>query len=71
MAEQIATGKRTTPDVQCLAIWGAADRIIPPPAAELLAQGSRLELIPACGHMPHLESPDVVARLIRDALALR
>jgi pyruvate dehydrogenase E2 component (dihydrolipoamide acetyltransferase) len=71
MAEQIAADKRTMPDVQCLAIWGEVDLIIPPPAAELLALGSRLELIQACGHMPHLEAPDVVARLIRDALALQ
>jgi len=69
MAEQIATDTRTMPDVQCVAIWGMTDQIIPPPAAELLSPGSRLELIPICGHMPHLEAPDVVARMIRQSIA--
>ncbi|MFN9497668.1 MAG: acetoin dehydrogenase dihydrolipoyllysine-residue acetyltransferase subunit [Erythrobacteraceae bacterium] len=69
MAEQIATATRKMPDVKCVAIWGTKDQIIPPPAAELLSPGSRLELIPACGHMPHLEVPDVVARMIRHSIA--
>ena len=71
LAEQIAAETGTMPDVQCVAIWGATDQIISPPAAEFLSPGSRLERIPACGHMPHLEAPDVVARLIRDALGGR
>jgi pyruvate dehydrogenase E2 component (dihydrolipoamide acetyltransferase) len=70
MAEQIAADKRTMPDVQCLVIWGESDLITSPPPAGSLPPGSRLELVPACGHMPHLEVPNVVARLIRNALAV-
>lgn len=69
LAEQIAAETGTMPDVQCLAIWGASDLIIPSPPEALLPPGSRLELIPACGHMPHLEVPDIVVRLIRDSIA--
>ena len=44
-----------------LIIWGASDRIFPKSQAQeaigRLKQGS-LEIIPDCGHLPHIERPD-------------
>jgi pimeloyl-ACP methyl ester carboxylesterase len=54
-----------------LIIWGAADGVIAPAYAEEFAQriaNSRVELIEAAGHLPHLEQPDRVARLVRNFL---
>ena len=46
------------------ALWGAQDRILRPPqkraAAALL--GERLREVEGCGHLPHLDRPDFVAR---------
>ena len=41
-----------------LIIWGDSDRLIPPaygPAFQSLIPNSRLEVIPQCGHLPHME----------------
>jgi len=54
-----------------LIIWGNADQLIAPAYAQEFAQriaGARVELIDRAGHMPHLEQPDEVARLVRDFL---
>jgi len=54
-----------------LIIWGAADGVIAPAYAEEFARripNSRVELIEAAGHLPHLEQADRVARLVRDFL---
>lgn len=49
-------------------LWGENDRILRPPerrqAAELL--GERLEMVPQCGHLPHLDLPALVARRWRE-----
>ena len=44
-----------------LIVWGDDDRIFPPPYGEAwhgLVKGSRLEMIPDCGHLPHVERTD-------------
>ena len=54
-----------------LIIWGNADRVIAPAYAQEFAQriaGARVELIDHAGHLPHLEQPSEVARLVRDFL---
>jgi len=54
-----------------LIIWGAADGVIAPAYAEEFARriaNSRVELIEAAGHLPHLEQADRVVRLVRDFL---
>lgn len=48
-------------------IWGAEDSIVPPNFGERLQKemaGSVLHLVPDCGHLPHVEKPDIVANLI-------
>ena len=54
-----------------LIIWGNQDRLVPPVYAEEFANrigGSRVELVEAAGHLPHLEQLDKVSGLIVDFL---
>jgi pimeloyl-ACP methyl ester carboxylesterase len=50
-----------------LILWGARDRVVPPDqardAAARLRRGS-LELVPGCGHLPHVERPDRFAAIL-------
>ena len=48
-------------DVPSLILWGASDRLYPPAYAEefhRLIPGSKLVVLPACGHLPNIEKPD-------------
>lgn len=48
-------------DVPTLIVWGASDRLYPPAYADefhRLIPGSRVTVIPACGHLPNIEKPD-------------
>jgi len=56
-------------DVPTLMIWGADDRMIPPPAPEaIVREGVSLRVLPRCGHMAHVEAADAVNRLIEEFL---
>jgi len=55
--------------VPTLVVWGIADRMIPVAHAEAYAHaipGARLEVISTAGHMPQLETPDELLRLIAE-----
>ncbi|MBM4361933.1 MAG: alpha/beta fold hydrolase [Deltaproteobacteria bacterium] len=57
-----------------LVIHGDADKLIPPANGRSLAEripGARLEMLRDVGHMPMLEEPRNVARLVGDFLAAR
>ena len=45
------------------ALWGADDRILRPPQkrAALALLGDRVRELPRCGHLPHIDQPEVVA----------
>ncbi len=48
-------------NVRTLIIWGEEDRIYSPkhgPALQTLIPGAKLEVIPSCGHLPHVEQLD-------------
>ncbi len=50
-----------------LVICGADDGMVPPENSRQIAEGipgARFELIPQCGHLPMLEQPEAVARLV-------
>ncbi|MBW4699371.1 MAG: alpha/beta hydrolase [Aphanocapsa lilacina HA4352-LM1] len=50
-----------------LILWGENDRILDPPDAHKFHKalpGSRLVWIQNCGHVPHLEKPQVTAGAI-------
>lgn len=54
-----------------LLIWGKYDRIVPVDYGRALAKAlpqAELLVIDACGHLPHIEEPDIVNRAIRDFL---
>ena len=51
----------------CLILWGEQDRIVDPSAApgfHRAIAGSHLEVIPECGHVPFLETPELSFRHI-------
>lgn len=55
-----------------LIVWGKADRIIAPAYAQEFASriaGARIELIDKAGHLPQLEQPDAVRKVVRGFLA--
>src|SRR5262249_10256165 len=55
-----------------LLVWGAEDRSVPLVYADEFAGRigrARVETVQQAGHAPHLEQPDVVARLVRDFLS--
>jgi len=48
---------------------GNADQVIAPAYAHEIAQridGARAELIERAGHLPHIERPNQVSRIVRD-----
>lgn len=52
-----------------LIVWGEEDRVIPlSRGRELHAMlhGSRMEVIAGCGHIPHLEKPDIFNALVME-----
>jgi pimeloyl-ACP methyl ester carboxylesterase len=53
-------------DVPTHIVWGENDRVLPPAYAEALRDriaGATLTMIPACGHLPHVEHPQAVAEI--------
>jgi pimeloyl-ACP methyl ester carboxylesterase len=59
----------TTPT---LLVWGKEDRLVPPVYADEFTQripGARVQTVDGAGHVPHLERPEVVARMIREFVA--
>jgi pimeloyl-ACP methyl ester carboxylesterase len=55
--------------VPTLIIWGNADQVIAPAHAHEFApwiDGARVELIERAGHLPHIERPNQVSRIVRD-----
>jgi len=55
-------------DVPTLIVWGDGDKIFPKPYGEAyhrLIKGSRLEVLPACGHLPQVEKADDFVGLVR------
>ena len=60
-------------EIQCptLVLCGEDDGMVPPENSRQLAVGiphAHLEFIPQCGHLPMLEQPETVARLVIDCI---
>jgi pimeloyl-ACP methyl ester carboxylesterase len=54
-----------------LVVWGREDRIVPVICGEQyrrLLPGATLAVLERCGHLPPLEQPDALARLVLDFL---
>ena len=59
-------------DVPTLIVWGADDKIIPSDSGRRIHEaiaGSWLEIVPECGHLPHVEKSGEFARMVRRHLA--
>jgi pimeloyl-ACP methyl ester carboxylesterase len=60
--------------IPTLVVWGARDRVFPQSQAKeavaQLPEGS-LTLVPECGHMPHVECPDLFLAALDDFLGER
>jgi pimeloyl-ACP methyl ester carboxylesterase len=72
MADPGLLGRLPGIRVPTLVLWGAADRMIPREYGEAYAAaipGARLEIIEDAGHLPQLESPDVMVRIVREFAA--
>lgn len=56
------------PDQPLRVIWGAEDRILRPPLkrAALALLGDQVDELADCGHLPHIDQPEQVARLWRE-----
>lgn len=53
-------------DVPTLIVWGEGDKLFPPRYGEeyrALIPGSRLEVLPACGHLPQVEKADAFVQV--------
>jgi pimeloyl-ACP methyl ester carboxylesterase len=54
-----------------LVVWGDDDKIMPPAYAALWRKrlpDARVVMLKECGHLPHVERADFVARHVRDFL---
>jgi len=54
-------------EVPTLVVWGKRDRVFPSSQAQKAVSHLRrgyLELIPDCGHLPHVERPDHFAAIL-------
>lgn len=54
-------------DVPALVLWGANDQLFPARYAQAWGEGipgAQVEIVPDCGHLMHLEKPDLVAEKI-------
>jgi pimeloyl-ACP methyl ester carboxylesterase len=53
-------------------VWGKEDRLVPPVYADEFTRriaGARVQTVDGAGHVPHLERPDVVARMLKEFAA--
>ena len=54
-----------------LLVWGKEDRLVPPVYADEFTRrisGARVQTVDGAGHVPHLERPETVARMIGEFL---
>jgi len=52
-----------------LLLWGKEDRLVPPVYADEFTRrlpGSRVQMMDQAGHAPHLEQPEIAARMVRE-----
>lgn len=70
-AREDLTAKLQTLRLPTLVVVGAEDEALPPPRSRAIASaiaGSQFEIIEKSGHVPTLERPDVVNRIVRKFL---
>ncbi len=69
MADPALAGRLPSITAPTLIVWGAADRIVAPSHGRAYAEaihGATLRVIDEAGHLPQIETPDVLADVIWD-----
>jgi pimeloyl-ACP methyl ester carboxylesterase/uncharacterized RmlC-like cupin family protein len=69
MADPALLGRLAGVTVPVLVVWGEADRMIPPENGQAYAAaipGARLVVIPHAGHLPQLETPGDLFKVVED-----
>lgn len=69
MADPALAGRLPSITAPTLVVWGAADRIVAPSHGRAYADGipgATLQVIEEAGHLPQIETPDVLADAIWD-----
>ena len=69
MADRTLLGRLSGIAIPTLVLWGESDQIVEPAYGQAYAaaiDGARFEVLPATGHMPQMESPDLVLHAIRE-----
>ncbi len=67
MVDPTLLGRLSGMAVPTLVLWGESDRIVDPAYGRAYAgaiPGARFEILPATGHVPQMETPDLVVRAI-------
>ena len=67
MADPTLLGRLDGISIPTLVLWGESDQIVTPDYGHAYAtaiHGARFEMLPATGHMPQMETPDLVLRTI-------
>jgi pimeloyl-ACP methyl ester carboxylesterase len=65
--EDVLDARLKDVSAETVILWGAADGVLPAEFAERFrrgVRGSRVELIPGCGHLPQQECPESVSRAL-------
>jgi pimeloyl-ACP methyl ester carboxylesterase len=71
MADATLLGRLGGIAVPTVVLWGESDQIVDPIYGRAYAaaiDGARFELLPATGHMPQMETPDLVLRTMEEML---
>lgn len=69
MADPTLLGRLPAIHLPTLVVWGAADRMIPRQHGEAFASSipnARLEIIEEAGHLPQLEAPESLLRVVKE-----
>ena len=70
MADPTLLGRLGGINIPTLVLWGESDRIVVPAYGRAYAAaipGGRFEVLPATGHVPQMETPDLVVQTIWDS----
>ena len=72
MTDPTLLGRLPGVRIPVLAVWGAADRMVPPEHGKAYAEaipGGQFRLITAAGHLPQLETPAELLAVVREFAA--
>jgi pimeloyl-ACP methyl ester carboxylesterase len=67
MADPTLLGRLSGVSIPTLVLWGASDRIVEPAYGQAYAAaipGARFEVLPGTGHLPQMETPELVIQAI-------